>query len=695
MSDPPSWQEHDRLIEAASAALRRLVGPQASFRPGQLEAVQALVDGQRALLVQRTGWGKSAVYFVACDLLRQQGRGPVLVLSPLLVLMRNQIEAATRLGLQALTFNSSLSKAERQAALDAAPQADLLFVTPESLHADWFAPEVLGRIGVPSAVVIAEVHCISEWGHDFRPKYRKIRDFLAELPATVGVLGTTATATQRTIDDIVEQLGDDPITLRGELVRSSLHLHVLPPRDHPWRLAWLEQFVTAQSGAGIVYVLTTYDAQRVAAWLSSRGIDAVAYTGTMPDPDRRDIERRLADNDVEAVVATTALGMGYDKPDLTWVVHYQTPAGPVSYYQQAGRAGRGVPAATGVMLQGQEDADVHDWFITSAYPTEPMAQALIAELDRADGGLTESELLARINLPQGRLLSALAILTDDAVIERTGRRYHRTARPYAYPRERVAAVMAARRREYEQLVAYARGEGCLMQTLQIALDDPAAQPCGRCGPCTGSRLPFDPDPTSIDRARRFLWQQAGVLAPRKQWPSQAVDLPVRGRIPETHRASPGRVLGRWGDGGYGDEALACRAAGQPSQRLLAGVHELLEDWDAHPAWVSWVPASPDEAFLHHLADLLATRLGVPCRASLTTSAEALPQRAMRNSPQAATNAWRSLAVLPDTELAGPVLLLGEVVRTRWTITVASYLLREHGAGPVLPLALCDAVGSGR
>ena len=682
------------MIEAATASLRRLVGPDATLRPGQLEAIAALVGGERALVVQRTGWGKSAVYFIACDLLRQQGRGPVLVLSPLLVLMRNQIEAATRLGLTALTFNSSLSTEERQAALDRVQAADLLFVTPESLHSAGFAADVLSRIEDPSAVVVDEVHCISEWGHNFRPKYRRIRDFLAELPSSVGVLGTTATATQRTIDDIVEQLGDDLITIRGDLVRSSLTLHVLPPRDQPWRLAWLERFITARSGAGIVYVLTTHDAARVADWLVSQGIDAVPYTGAMPDGDRRAIEQRLARNEVQAVVATTALGMGYDKPDLTWVVHYQTPAGPVSYYQQVGRAGRGVPEAHGVMLQGPEDADNHDWFITSAYPTEPVAAALLTELDRADEGRTESELLGRVNLPQGRLQSALVILTDDGVIQRAGNRYHRTAAPYRYPRDRIEGVMAARRREYEQLVTYARGERCLMETLQVALDDPAAEPCGRCGPCTGARLGFDPDPASVERARRFLWQDAGELQPRKRWPPGAADLPVRGNIAADRRAEVGRVLGRAQDGGYGDEALAGRAAGRPSERLLEGLVSVLEEWQVRPAWVSWVPSHPHEAFLEQLAGSVAAELGVAARASLTTRPDAVPQRSMQNSPQAAANAWRNLSVRPGAEMVGPVLLLGDVARTRWTLTVAAYRLREHGAGPVLPLVLCDVAGAG-
>jgi ATP-dependent DNA helicase RecQ len=675
---------------AAEASLQRLAGPDATFRDGQFEAIQALVNGQRSVVVQRTGWGKSAVYFIACDLLRGQGQGPVLVLSPLLVLMRNQIEAATRLGLRAVTINSSLSTDERAQALEELPEADMLFVTPESLHARRFAQDVLGRIQALSAVVVDEVHCISEWGHNFRPKYRRIKDFLDQLPSNIGVLGTTATATARTIDDIVEQLGDDIMTMRGPLVRSSLRLHVIPPAAKPWRMAWLAKFVAARPPAGIVYVLTVPDAERVAAWLVSQGIDAAPYTGQMSDADRREVEQRLVANEVDAVVATTALGMGYDKPDLRWVVHFQVPAGPVTYYQQVGRAGRGVDVSHGVMLQGHDDDDVHDWFIASAYPAEELAIRLLSQLDASDTGLTVSEILSHVNIGRGRLDAALVILEDDGVIRREGSRYHRTTKRYVYPRERVEAVAAARRREYELIRAYGRGEGCLMEILQTALDDPTAAPCGRCGPCTGNVPPFEPDPGEVQRARDFLWQLAGVFEPRRMWPP-AADLPVTGRIPDDHVAQPGRILGRYQDGGYGDEALSARAAGQPSDVLTRGIEDLLEQWAPQVGWVSWVPSNTYDRFLQQVAEAVAERLGVECHPSLVKPDDAVPQQSMQNSQQAAANAWTNLTVHPRGVSREPVLLVDDVVNTKWTMTVATHRLVEAGSGPVHPLVLCELV----
>lgn len=677
--------------ERAHQLLRKLAGPDAVFRDGQLEAINLLVSGQRALVVQRTGWGKSAVYFIGATLLRENGGGPALVLSPLIVLMRNQIEAAERLGLDAVTVNSSLRGEEKVKAIERAVSADVLFVTPETLHAAWFRQQVLSQLEkAPSAVVVDEVHCISEWGHSFRPKYRRIKDFLDELPSSVAVMGTTATANARAIEDIVEQLGDSLEVIRGPLARQSLELHVLPIWSQPKRLAWLADFIPRQSGAGIVYTLTVHDAERVAAWLVDRGIDAAPYTGPMEDEDRRAVERRLIANSVEAVVATSALGMGYDKPDLTWVVHYQTAAGPIAYYQQVGRAGRGVDRAVGVLLRGPEDEDVHQWFIETAYPSEPLAKHLLGVIDRADErGLTASQILADVNIRGGRLQAALVILEDDGVITRNGNHYHRTAKRYEYPHQRVEAVAAHRRRELEELIAYTAGDTCHMQTLQIALDDPSAQPCGRCGPCIGSGPSAFVDPAVVAEATEFLWNQASVLDPRQRW-ANGVDLGMGSTIPVDRRAEAGRALGRYQDGGYGDEALDARAAGRPTDRLLEGIVRLLERWSPQPApeWVTWVPSNQYGDFLETLARRVAFELGIPLVEAIAKPRDATRQQTMQNSQQASRNAWEILSVVgkaPD----GPVLLLDDVVNTRWTITAAAYKLRDAGAAEVHPLVLCQ------
>lgn len=688
--------EPDPIESRAAELLTRLAGPDASFRDGQLEAIRAVLEGRRTLVVQRTGWGKSAVYFIASKLLRERGAGPLLVLSPLLVLMRNQVAAAEKLGLSAVTINSSLDPRERATALKRATTADLLFVTPETLQAGWFREDVLAELKAqPSGVVVDEVHCISEWGHDFRPKYRRVRQFLEQLPTGHAVLGTTATANSRTVEDIAEQLGDDLLIVRGSLARPSLRLHVVPPAPQPWRLAWLARFVPDQAGAGIVYCLTKHDTERIADWLVDQRIAAAAYHGGMEDEDRRAIEHQLEHDLVDAVVATTALGMGYDKPDLTWVVHYQAPAGPVAYYQQVGRAGRAVDDAVGVLMRGDEDDAIHDWFIENSYPAKELAGSVLAELDGSASGLTQNELLARLNVRASRLDAALVILEDDGVVLRDGPRWHRTVKEYEYPERRVAELAAARRREYESLVRFTEATTCIFEELQRLLDDPAAAPCGKCGPCSGGGLDVDVPPELVDQAARFLWRSAGILEPRKRWPRETMGLLPAGNIAGDRRLEVGRVLGRYQDGGYGSEALRSRDAGTPSTRLIEGACESIARWAPQPAptWMTYVPSRSHDGFVLRFAEMIADRLRLPLHPVLSKAPGTPPQQGMMNSQQAARNAWQTLAVDADQVREGPVLLVDDVVNTKWTMAVAGHRLRNAGSGPVHPFVLCEWPGA--
>src|SRR5437868_405537 len=351
------------LTDRAPELLTRLAGAGATFREHQLEAVRDLVDERaRVLCVQRTGWGKSAVYFIATALLREQGAGPALIVSPLLALMRNQIAAAERLGIRAHTINSTNRDAWTEVRdLLAADAVDLLLISPERLNNPQFRETMLPlfaeRVGL---LVIDEAHCVSDWGHDFRPDYRRIQDVLARLPADVAVLGTTATANDRVVADVGEQfqIGTEAerlVVYRGPLARASLRLEVVKLPSAADRLAWLLTWLPQLPGSGIVYCLTKRDTETVAEWLNAQGVPAVAYSGEVADAERIEAEERLLRNDVKAVVATSALGMGYDKPDLGFVVHYQAPSSAIAYYQQVGRAGRGLGEAHVVLLRGHED----------------------------------------------------------------------------------------------------------------------------------------------------------------------------------------------------------------------------------------------------------------------------------------------------------------------------------------------------
>jgi len=694
---PRSLRGMDRAVDMGQEArdlLVRLTGRDgATFRPGQWESIERLVvERSRVLVVQRTGWGKSAVYFIATRLLRDQGAGPTLLISPLLALMRNQLEMAQRAGVQAATINSD-NRDEWDQVEDQVRRGeiDLLLVSPERLNNRRFVADVLPRLarGV-GLLVVDEAHCISDWGHDFRPDYRRVRRVIDLLPEGIPVLCTTATANDRVVADIVAQLGDDLLVERGTLDRESLALGVVALPEPARRLAWLATQIPTLPGSGIVYCLTVADAERVAAWLRSRGIDARAYTGGADSDERIDVEQRLLANDLKVVVATSALGMGFDKPDLTFVVHYQSPGSPIAYYQQVGRAGRAVATSVGVLLAGREDADIQDWFIRTAFPPREQAECVVALLAGATQPVSLRTLEAAVNVGHSRLELMLKVLEVEGAVERCGTGWQRTRRPWAYDEIRVERVTAVRRREQAAMSEYVSNAGCRMEFLRRQLDDLGAGPCGRCDHCRGWSLDVALDPPMVAEAAEFIRHRTISFEPRKQWPG-GPGLPT-GRIPATERNLVGRALGVLRDGGWG--TMVGDVRGELPDDLILALLELVRRWgpDPGPGWVTFVPSVGQTEAVAGAARRLADRLGLPCHEVLRRRRPGRPQKEMDNSVQQLRNvhgAFEVVGLVPPT----PVLLVDDVVDSGWTLTVAGAVLRRAGSGPVHPLALARAVGS--
>jgi ATP-dependent DNA helicase RecQ len=681
------------LHDDALALLRELAGPEARFREHQLEAVADLVDDRRRVLcVQRTGWGKSAVYFVATALLRRRGAGPTVLISPLLALMRNQIDAARRLGIRAVTVNSTnRDDWEAVRAALAADEVDLLLISPERLNNPEFRermlPLFMQRVGL---LVVDEAHCVSDWGHDFRPDYRRIRDVLAALPADVAVLGTTATANDRVVADVSEQfeVGADPSRLtvyRGPLARASLRLEVVALPAAGDRLAWLATWLPQLPGSGIVYCLTKRDTELVAEWLGTQGISAVAYSGEVTDEDRVEAERRLLANEVKAVVATSALGMGYDKPDLGFVVHFQAPSSAIAYYQQVGRAGRGVEQAHAVLLRGHEDRRIQDFFIESAFPPRELVERVL-ELVGADGPLSIPALQADVNLGRGRLEAMLKVLDVEGAVRREGSGWRATGAPWEYDAERYQQVTALRRAEQAAMLAYGTGDRCLMQTLQDELDDPRAEPCGRCAVCTAPRFDAPVDEVLARRATALVRSRPVVLSVRKQTPRTA-DGPGR-RIGPELQLQEGRALGRSGDGGWDVLVREGRRDGHFADELVDACVDLLDRWKPSPApaWVTAVPSRRTGDLVPGLARRLATAPGLPYAEVLERTGENPPQREMENSAQQVANVRGQFAVVAAPP-GGPGLLVDDLRLSGWTLATVGAQLRMKGAGPLHPLVL--------
>jgi ATP-dependent DNA helicase RecQ len=682
------------MNDPALALLHAMAGPDAEFRDGQREAIEALArDRRRVLLVQRTGFGKSAVYFIATSLLRQSGSGPTLLLSPLLALMRNQIDMAARVGVRAETINSTnpddWPAVEEALARD---EIDVLLISPERLANSQFRERVLDsvapRVGL---VVIDEVHCISDWGHDFRPDYRRIRRILDALPRGIPVLGTTATANDRVVQDVQDQLGSELLTIRGPLGREGLRLAIAPLWSAPERLAWVADRIPHYQGSGIVYCLTVRDAHLVAEWLVSRGIDAVAYTGGTDNDERLEVEDRLLANEVKVVVATSALGMGYDKPDLSFVVHYQTPGNAVAYYQQVGRAGRALPSSRGILLHGSEDEDIQDYFINMAFPSPELTDELLSLLETADEPVRPTRIESELNIGHTRLENALKNLEVDGAVLKDGPGWTRTARPWTYPHERVAEVTAARRVEQEQMRQYGTCGSCLMQFLRQHLDDPDPEACGVCMTCRGLELPSPPDDL-VDLARTFVRGQVLVIEPRRRWPV-GVDHPL-GKLDAAHIVEAGRALSRYDDLGWGRLVKTGKHdTGQFDDELVAASARLIRQWqpDPAPAWITWIPSLRRPELVADFARRLAAVLSVPAVEAVHPVRESQPQNEMRNSAQQLLNVVEVFEV-KGTIPSGPVLLVDDLVDSRWTLTTVGWRLRDAGSGPVHPFALSDSAG---
>lgn len=688
--------------EALQHLRQAMAIPTLEFRDGQWEAIDHIVNQRgKVLCVQRTGWGKSMVYFVSAKLMRGEGAGATVIISPLLALMRNQIEAAQRLGLRARTVNSTNRQDWDQVRDELlADSVDLLLISPERLANDEFVANTLqpiaARVGL---LVIDEAHCISDWGHDFRPDYRRIGQVLARLPRNIAVLATTATANQRVARDVAAQLGGGVSVQRGPLVRESLALQSIQMPGPAERLAWLADHIPALPGSGIVYTLTTRDADRVAEWLRGNGVDAHAYHSGKPDEERQALEQALLTNDIKCLVATTALGMGYDKPDLTFVVHYQTPGNVVAYYQQVGRAGRAIPDAYGVLLSGEEEDDINEYFRDSAFPPEWQVNRILEALDAADEGMKVRELERAVNLRQSQIEKVLKLLVVEpqSPVMRIEGAWYRTPNPFQLDLQRIEHLTRQRESEWGQMKQYLANERCLMAFLADALDDANPTACGRCAVCLGQPvLPTVVQRATLIEAQRFVRHSEMLLELKKQWDMDA--LPnyraafgwAKQNIPQHLRGEDGRVLSRWGEPVWGDLVAQGKAQRHFDDELVAAAVDLIRNrWPEVSAvrWVTCIPSTRHPTLVADFAARLACALELPFLPVIAKSRETEPQKNMENRFHQCHNLDGAFQVHVQPGTEAPVLLVDDVVDSAWTLTLASALLLQSGTSTVFPFAL--------
>lgn len=693
------------IRQRAQTYLRTVLNnPQACFRDGQWESIEQLLNGKRIFVVQRTGWGKSMVYFLATKLLREQGAGPTILISPLLSLMRNQIEAAKRIGVKARTINSS-NKEEWQYIQEevAANQIDVLLISPERLANDDFKQHVLScmlsNIGL---LAIDEAHCISDWGHDFRPDYRRIVRVLQAMPDNVAVLATTATANDRVVNDVKAQLGQNIVLQRGSLVRRSLKLQNINMPSPAARMAWLAQTIPSLPGSGIIYTLTQRDAERVTEWLKNHNIAAKAYHAGISDREdgnstREELEQQLLNNQIKVLVATVALGMGFDKPDLGFVIHFQRPASVVHYYQQVGRAGRAVGEAYGILLCGEEDDHIAEYFIQNAFPPQQHIAKILKALDESDSGLSVLDMQNLLNMRKSQIEKAIKFLTVESPspITKIGFKWQITAMAAAYRvnQKYIDTIIHIRREEQQQMRDYMAYSGCLMAFLQTALDDPSPVACGKCKNCNPNLLLDEVYSDDLaNRAGLFLRRSYQTIEPRKRWPSSTIftQSPLIGyQIPLEQQAKQGRALSLWRDAGWGQlVAHGKYEANRFSHRLVSACVEMLRVWspDPYPQWITCIPSLKRPSLVPDFAERLASALGLPFITCVEKTNANRPQKEMENSFQQVKN-LDGVFTITDQCLQGACLLVDDVISSGWTFTVATALLRQAGCSAVYPMAL--------
>lgn len=676
------------------SVLRRYYGENAEFREGQEEAINNVLEGKRTLVVQKTGWGKSLVYFLATKMIRMETNKLTLIISPLLALMNNQIESAGKLGMQVKTLNSE-NKEEWSWVIEEINKnnVDALIISPERLANDDFKEMLLTKLAVNIGLfVVDEAHCISDWGHDFRPDYRRIVDIVRLLPPNIPILATTATANNRVVDDIKAQLGNDIVISRGSLMRSSLAIQVIKLASKEERLAWLSNNINKIPGTGIIYCLTVSDCELVEKWLNENSISCESYYAAVEKEKKIEIIDKFMNNKIKVLVATVAFGMGFDKGDISFVIHFQKPGNIVAYYQQIGRAGRAIDKAYAILFCGNEDDEINNYFIDSAFPTEEIMTEVINLLS-LHPGLKMADIEKNINMKRTKIDKCIKYLLVNGDIYKDGSSYYKTPKAWKPDLEKSARITAIRKNELRQMNEFAVISGCYMKYIANALDDVTSKPCGRCVNCMKQNI-FDADVplTDVAKAQEFIKNDFNVIEPRKKWPT-GVKIPDKNTIPADRQCEVGRVLCNYGDAGWGRHVADCKyKTGAFDDQLVDASVELLKSFviENNIEWVTNVSSIRKPDLVKNFTIRLAEKLSLPYQESIIKTMDNRCQKELNTNYLQFKNAYDSFDAV--NVLSGNVLLVDDMVDSRWTFTVCGYKLRTNGSGKVFTYALANTAG---
>lgn len=678
------------ILRKSKELLCEIYGEGAEFREGQYEAIEATILNKKTLVVQKTGWGKSLVYFICTKILRENNYGVAFVISPLLTLMENQLDAAVNMGLKCNMLNSKTSEFHDEIISQIKSNLiDLVFITPETLF-NSKVQKSLKDINI-GLFVIDEAHCISDWGHDFRLQYTNIYKVLSIMPKNIPILATTATANNRVIGDLKKQLGEDLYVSTGSLMRYSLYIQLLNLNTTEERYGWILDNINKLNGSGIIYCLTQRTCDYLTKFLVENGISAKSYYSRSDSEEyiNEIAEKEFLNNEIKVIVATIKLGMGYDKGDVGFVVHFQMPSNLISYYQQIGRAGRNIKNADTILMIGNEDENIQNYFIDTAFPSEGEFKKILSYIfESGENGVRISDILSQNNIRKSRIEKILTFLINDGYITKENSKYYPTIKEYIYDYEKYDAITKLRKEEQKKMKELVTLKSCYNRFIVNNLDDNTELNCNNCRNCLGyEKFPSVVSNENLEKAQEYLDKLLIPILPRKMW----VKTKYTGNNKISFVNEEGIALCKYNDPGFGTLVKKDKYEKQIFCDELEGKSvSVLKDFikEKEITGITFVPSLRSD-IVKDFAKRLSDRLNLTFIDALEKN-PADKQKCMENTSYQCENAIKSFKIKHNTNLCGNILLVDDVVDSKWTITVCGSFLMKNGANKVYPFALSDS-----
>lgn len=652
-----------------------------SFYDTQWLVIEKLLSGKRILFIEKTGYGKSLCFQFPALLFN----GTTIIFTPLIALMRDQVKKLRNLGISATCINSNQSNEENNFIIHEAKEnkIKILYIAPERMeNAEWLQTAREMKI---SMVVVDEAHCISVWGHEFRPSFRRIISVVNLLPMNFPVLATTATATKKVEEDIKTQIGKNITSIRGNLLRPSLNLRVVKVKSEDEKLIWIGENINKIKGTGIIYTGTHVNTEIYSKWLEYLNINATAYHAGLDPQSRKAIEKGLLENSYKCVVSTNALGMGIDKPDLRFIIHTQTPQSPIHYYQEIGRAGRdGKPALTILFFNHDEDLSLPLAFIENSKPSINKYNRVMRAIRGERLGINQLINLTDIKKNQVDIIISDLIeqkIINEVLDEKTKKFEYRYKAP-ELDESAFAKLKESKLKDLDQMIAYIETSGCRMKFLCNYLDDKLENNCGKCDNDSGRHV---------------------IVTVAKEWGLKLKDF-QNNYFPELEVESfntnltNGVAASYYGFSNVGNTLHRCKyqhGGDYPDfllKQTLSAFKKHLSNYKFD--LMLYVPPTESKNLVKKFANKLSGELKIPISHNLCKNRKIKAQKIFQSTTSKSSNVKNCFEYNPESEIKGKtILLVDDIFDSGATIKEIGRYLTGLGAKNIAPLVIAKTISS--